>query len=152
MLNQNNTAPSFFSFLALVGACVELDWLVQDLGFDEGFCAANWADWACEPDRCQGTWVDVDGECGEPGVAYPCEDCERQVALLVSFVAEQTRLFEMCCGGQYDETAEFIAEDLNPKSHRGLGECCHCGDLYQSWNDHECYGTRGEAHEARMMG
>jgi len=143
MLNTDNTAPSFFSFLALVGACVELDWLVQDLGFDEGFCAANWKQWDHD---CQGVYVEDDGE------VWPCEDCDRQVALLVSFVEEQTRLFNECCGGQYDETAQFIAEDLNPKTHRGLGECEHCGDLYQSWNDHECYGTRGGAHEAAMMG
>ena len=146
---MSNKPQSFLSFFGLLGACVELDAMAEDRGFDAGFSAANWADFACEADRCQGSWVDVDGECGEAGKSYPCDDCVRAFDVFASFVEEQLRLLATYDPFYGEEDHDLV---LDTKGHCGLGECEHCGNLYQSWNDHECYGTRGEAAEAAMMG
>lgn len=146
MLNTQNNMEFLLSFFALVGACVELDALAEGLGFAEGFAADLWDSRAeyCRERGCEGTWSDPEGEVGPAGAVYQCDDCLLRPA---RDMFEQARLMAMYdpCYGEEDHGFE-----LDTKDRSGLMECGHCGDLMQSYNDHECYGTRGEAGDARM--
>jgi hypothetical protein len=131
----NNTDINFFSFLGLMGACVTLDYAANDIGYDDGFCAANWPKFSHD---CEGAFED-DGE------VFPCEECEDQSDLkrFASFVAEQLAMMV---------EAERNGEYIDIEGHDSLDGCSYCDELFQDYNSHDCYGTRGEAHEAAMMG
>ena len=73
-------------------------------------------------------------------------DDEQTLTRLLGCLIEDHRLL-----GEYDAQSCELDWELDTSTHRGCEECCHCGDLFQDFEDHSCYGTRGEAGEARMQ-